>query len=204
MRVRLLALLALCGVVTPALRSQSTPVPVEPESRIWFDGTATLHGFTCTAGEFAAEVQPAAAHQDSTSRRPVQRRGTLTIPVRRLECGDGKMEKSMRKALRADENPDIRFELVEYDLARQSDDSATVRADGTLELAGETRSVSLVVGAKRRADGAVRLTGSRALYMTDFGITPPTGLLGLIKAGNRIVVRFDVVVPAERLATASR
>src|SRR5512146_2882315 len=169
MRVRLLALLALCGVATPALRSQSIPVEIEPESRIWFDGTATLHGFTCIAGAFAAEVQPA-AHHDGASGGQAQRRGTLTIPVRRLECGDGKMEKSMRKALKADANPDIRFELVEYNLARQTDDSATVRADGTLQLAGETRSVSLVVGAKRRADGAVRLTGSRALYMTDFGI----------------------------------
>lgn len=203
MRVSPFALLALVGVAAPALRSQDIPVTVRPESRIWFDGTATLHAFSCTAGAFAATTaRPSAARDDTTPGARVKQRATITIPVRQLGCGDGKMEASMRKALKADENPDIRFELTDYAVSPETDDSAVVSADGTLELAGEERPVALTVGAKRRADGTVRLTGSQALLMTDFGIRPPTALFGVIKAGNRIVVRFDLVVSAEQVTAA--
>ncbi|HEU4643419.1 MAG TPA: YceI family protein [Gemmatimonadaceae bacterium] len=204
MRVSPFALIAFVGIATPALRSQDVvPVPVRPESRIWFDGNATMHAFTCTAGEFAASVARSGAPDDDTfTGTRVVRHATLTIPVGRLGCGDGKMEKSMRKALKADANPDIRFELAGYEIRRETNDSAVVTADGTLELAGAERPVALTVSAKRRADGAVRLTGSQELLMTDFGIRPPSAMFGMIKASNRIVVRFDLVVSAEQVTAA--
>ncbi|MGH9361260.1 MAG: hypothetical protein ACRD2T_05030, partial [Thermoanaerobaculia bacterium] len=40
--------------------------------------------------------------------------------------------------------------------------------------------------------GRYRITGALELKMTDFGIQPPTALMGLIRAGDGLRVRFDL------------
>ena len=67
---------------------------------------------------------------------------------------------------------------------------------GTITLAGEQRPVTVTAQGQRMDDGLVRIQGRHALRMTDFDIEPPTGLLGLVRAHDDIVVRFDLVVSA--------
>ena len=38
------------------------------------------------------------------------------------------------------------------------------------------------------------LKGSEEILLTDYGIDPPTALLGLIRTGDRITIEFDMVV----------
>jgi hypothetical protein len=42
--------------------------------------------------------------------------------------------------------------------------------------------------------------------MTDFGVKPPTALLGTLKTDNKVVVKFELVVGPETIiaATSSR
>jgi hypothetical protein len=46
------------------------------------------------------------------------------------------------------------------------------------------------------ADGwtTIRTTGRLALKMTDFGVDPPTALLGTLRTGDEVTVYFDVTV----------
>jgi hypothetical protein len=44
----------------------------------------------------------------------------------------------------------------------------------------------------------MKASGAIPLLMTDFGITPPTGLFGLIRSRNEITVRFELMVSANR------
>jgi hypothetical protein len=65
---------------------------------------------------------------------------------------------------------------------------------GELTLAGEQREIEMVVVAERLADGRFTLVGSRELKMTDFNITPPSALFGLIKAKDTVEVVFDLMI----------
>ena len=103
----------------------------------------------------------------------------------------------MYNALRADQYPTIDFRFsglvggVEHDI-----DAKTYRATiaGALTLAGTSRTIQLPVQAVRLGRDRFRLRASLPLRMTDFRITPPTALFGMVKAKDELVVNFDLVL----------
>lgn len=213
MRLRLLApaiLLALPPGALP-LGAQRVPVSVAPASRVWLEGSTTLDRFTCRASEFDATVESvdtaataAAAATAQLAAPAARRRVTLTIPVQRLGCGHRKMDDDMRRALRSDANPEIRFRTTGYEIARDGTSHATITVQGSLSIAGRDRPATIVVDATARPDGGAELAGAYATRMTDFGVKPPSALLGVIQARDDIVVHFDIVLTADQVAAAGR
>jgi hypothetical protein len=123
----------------------------------------------------------------------------LRVPVSRLRCGNRQMERDMYRALRAQSYPAIEFRFTELLGGVQHDiDGGTYRAKigGVLSLAGATRTITVDVVATRLARDRFRLHARLPLRMTDFRITPPTALFGLVKAQNDLVVQFDLVLEA--------
>jgi polyisoprenoid-binding protein YceI len=124
---------------------------------------------------------------------PLQRT-VLGIPVRNLRCGNPRMDRDLYRAMRADDHPLMTFRLYTYHTLSPTGATAfMVKAVGTLGLAGRENVVMVDARVERLPDGRVRLRGSKALRMTDFGIEPPTAMLGLVRARDKIVVRFDFV-----------
>ena len=65
---------------------------------------------------------------------------------------------------------------------------------GTLRIAGRERVVRMPVELEEQRDGSVRAKGALPILMTDYGISPPTALFGVVRTENRIVVKFDLLV----------
>ncbi len=125
----------------------------------------------------------------------------LTVPVNTLRCGNRQMERDMYEALRSDAYPTIEFRFlalaggINHDIDRGSY-HATIQ--GVLSLAGTRRNVSVDVEAQRIARDRFRLRARLPLRMTDFRITPPTALFGVVKAKDELVVHFDLVLQEQR------
>jgi hypothetical protein len=165
---------------------------VEPGSRFWIDGTSTLGRYTCAAGgvEGHGDVGAGAARVEAEVR----------VPVGAFDCGQPRMNRDFRQALRAAAHPAIRFRLNRAEtLGREPRPGAwvRVRAAGTIQMAGVERAVAIDAEGQRLAGGRVRIRGAHALRMTDFDVTPPSGLLGLVRAHDGVTVRFDLTA-AER------
>jgi hypothetical protein len=58
------------------------------------------------------------------------------------------------------------------------------------------------VTAARLPDGSVKAEGEVPLLMTDFGVTPPTALLGTLRTDNKITVKFSLLVGPQTIAAA--
>ena len=123
----------------------------------------------------------------------------LRVPVQSLRCGNRQMERDMYRALRSQENPVIEFEFhelvggIEHDI-----DGGSYRAtiSGVLTLAGAERKVKVPVEARRVARDRFRLRATLPLRMTDFRITPPTALFGMVQAKDELEVQFDLYLQA--------
>ena len=103
----------------------------------------------------------------------------------------------MYRALRAENYPVIEFRFeelvggVNHDIDRSS---YKARIAGVLTLAGVTRNVTLEIEAQRVSRDRFRFRARLPLRMTDFRITPPTALFGMVKAKDDLVVQFDLIL----------
>jgi hypothetical protein len=121
----------------------------------------------------------------------------LTIPVAAFRCGNRVMESDMRRALKADAHPAVRFSFRELRGGIQHDlDTGLYHAavTGDLTLAGVTRTIDLTVSAQRLSRTSFRVRAVLPLRMTDFDVTPPSALFGAIRARNDLTVRFDLTL----------
>jgi len=198
--------LALTALLTVAgsLHAQSVRLAVSPESKLWIEGGSNLHDWSCKASsiEAAIEVDESFVKTTtvaSTSLKKVQ----VKVPVRNLKCGNGKMDSNLYKALKADDAPEISYILATFDVVPGAEkDSFTVKAVGALTVAGTEKTVNMDVTAARLPDGGVRAEGALALLMTDFGVKPPTALLGTLRTDNKITVKFSLLVGPQTLSAA--
>lgn len=133
------------------------------------------------------------------NRQKIQFRNTiLIIPARSMECGHKGMNSDLSKALKADRFPNISINLKEADALRSgvinlSDPTGfNVRAE--LSVAGVTRTVSLVSQGQDIGNNTYHFTGEYSLAMSDYGITPPVALFGMIKVRDNLKIRFDLKV----------
>jgi polyisoprenoid-binding protein YceI len=169
---------------------------VWPDSQFWIDGTSTVNEFTCAASEVAGhgivdEEEGAPAEQTNLH-------AEVVIPVRAFDCGVRQMNRDFYEALKGQAFPAVRFTLNRAEVlpAPPYAEWTPVKAWGTLTLAGEQRPVTVTAQGRRLGNGRYRIQGQHALRMTDFDIEPPTGLLGLVRAHDDIVVRFDLIAAA--------
>ena len=202
---RMVLLLITAAAVTaslaPAVQAQSrdgwvSAAALSPASRLWLEGSSNVNRFTCRAEGLSGSVRvgpPSEVWEITGLPEPLQR-STLGIPVATLRCGNRRMDRDLYRALRVAEHPLMTFRLYTYhSLSSTSAAVFTVKAVGVLGLAGRESVVRVDARVERLADGSVRLRGSKPLRMTDFGIDPPTAMMGLVKAHDEVVVRFDFV-----------
>jgi len=198
--------LALTALLTVAgsLHAQSVRLAVGPESKLWIEGGSNLHDWSCKASSIDAAIEVDESFVKtttvaSTSLKKVQ----VKVPVRNLKCGNGKMDSNLYKALKADDAPEISYILATFDVVPGAEkDSFTVKAVGALTVAGTEKTVNMDVTAARLPDGGVRAEGALALLMTDFGVKPPTALLGTLRTDNKITVKFSLLVGPQTLSAA--
>ena len=156
--------------------------------QIWVEGTSSIRDWDCQVGQFAGTLDADVEGTDLTSLG-----GTIvTIPVQGIDCGNGTMNRHLRDAL--GQTP-IRYTLTSATLgAPEADGWTTIRTTGRLTISGTMRPAQMTVKGKALDDGRFRFTGQHALLMTDFGIDPPTALLGTLKTRDEVTVYFDVTV----------
>jgi len=196
-----LALTALCTFAGSA-RAQSIRLAVAPESKLWIEGGSNLHGWSCKASSIDAMIDVDEAFLKSSS-PTLLKKVQVKVPVRNLKCGHGGMDNNLYKALKADDTPDISYILGTFDVVPGTNDSFTVKSVGTLKIAGTEKTVNMDVTASKLPDGGIRAEGELPLLMTDFGVKPPTAMLGTLRTDNKVTVKFSLLVGPQTLTAAS-
>lgn len=148
-------------------------------------GSSNVRSWSCTSTQLAGTMEAELDGQRLTSVDGVR----VSIPVQALNCGNGQLTSKVRELLANGNNNLIRFTLTNAELAQNQ-----VRTTGTLNIAGVSRSTRINATAAAADNGRIRLTGEVALKMSDFGIDPPTAMLGTLRSDDDVTVRFNVTV----------
>ena len=112
---------------------------------------------------------------------------SVTVLVEGIKSEKGRiMNGKTYKALVSEDHPNITFEATSVAV-----NGADITAKGNLNIAGETRPVTLNA-TWSLSGGAIALSGEYAFKMTDFGIKPPTAMMGTMKTSDDITVKYAV------------
>jgi polyisoprenoid-binding protein YceI len=189
---------------TAGAQSDDVRLVLGPLSELTFEGTSTMHAFHCKTTKLEATVNVDPTYVEarlSKLNRPLKTIDVV-IPVKSLSCGSGGLEKNMLKTLKADKYPEIRYHLSTYQVdGAATDDGMTLRAVGTVTVAGQQKTFEMLVKTSRGTNGNATATGTQTLLMTDFGIKPPVFMLGTLKTGNKITVSFKLNMSPRAVAT---
>ncbi len=124
----------------------------------------------------------------------------VEIPVRAIKSGEKLMDTKTYETFDVEKNPNITFKLIEVNSLRVEGNQVNVTVTGNLTMAGVTRKISIKsIGSSTKA-GVYEFKGSVALKMTDFKMSPPTAMLGLMKVGDAITLKYDVSFENPQLA----
>lgn len=204
--------LATCLVGARATAQNSTSavkLAVREDSKLWIEGSSNLHGWSCKATTLDAAINVDPAWEATPANEPLDvprllKRVEVKVPVQGMKCGNGKMERIMYEALRSGEAPTISYILGSFDaVPGEAKDSFVVHTVGTLTIAGKENTVRMDVRAERLPDGAVRAVSEVPVLMTDYGVKPPTALLGTLRTGNKVTVKFELFVGPRTLIAAN-
>ena len=175
-----------------------------PASKMWIEGTSNVHDWKMEAMQIDAQIELDAAGLAAAPGKMLKS-VKLTIPARALKSEHAKMDENARKALKADKNPDIVYTLTTVEaVTAETKDGFTLKTAGTLQIAGVENAVNADIVAIRQADGTIKATGTVPVKMTAFQMKPPTAMLGAIKCGDEVKVKFDLMVGPKVVAVNDR
>jgi polyisoprenoid-binding protein YceI len=178
------------------LGAQSAKIAVVPASSITVEGTSNVHAWHLTSATFTTDIEMVAPVAAAAKVEAV----TLTLPVTTLKSGKGGLDKNTYKALNAEKHPDITFRMTSYD-AVPSASAAKAIVKGMLTVNGVSKEVALDATITGDAASGLKAVGTTKFQMTDFGVKPVTALMGAIKTGNDVTIKFALTgTVAQRVA----
>lgn len=192
-------LVALAGL--PAgLRAQQA----QSRPPLTISGTSTVRPWECRVPTYRMTLEPTSGYEQPVldGTKAIQSL-QLTIDVDSIDCGIGKMNEHLRKALRADKYGQIEFDLRLYDLSAASE-GIDATAEGQLTIDATSRPVTLQIHLTPGKDGTLQARGQYTLDMKDYGVKPPKLMFGMLKVGKDVKVAFNVSVDQTTPVVASR
>jgi polyisoprenoid-binding protein YceI len=152
--------------------------------------TMTIYG-TTNVHDFKTNVQQIQGEVTVNSAKKIQSLN-VEIPVRSIKSGEKLMDNKTYEAFKDTKYPTISFSVIDVSSLQINGDNINVIVNGNLTVAGVTKKISFKSTGKNSKPGVYTFKGSVPLKMTDFNMKPPTAMLGVMKVGDAITLKYDV------------
>lgn len=166
-----------------AFAQQSYQVSTE-ESSLIIKGTSSLHDWESKVEEFSGS---ALFLVDGTSIELIEELSFSAV-TESIKSGKRVMDKKTRGALDAKNHPQIEFAFSS--IVEGTEDS--LKVTGTLTLAGVTNEITVNGAYQLDEDGSIIISGLVPINMEDYGVKPPTAMMGTLKTGKDVQVEYQI------------
>tara|TARA_B100000508_G_C11449570_1_gene273273 strand:- start:526 stop:1122 length:597 start_codon:yes stop_codon:yes gene_type:complete len=169
---------------TTAVRSYQLD---DNQSHFIIKGTSSLHDWEMISNDFEGVITYELL-SDIINVEKVH----VNVGVTTLESGKKIMNKKCYDALKSDDHPTIKYRFGQLkNLTNTSNNTFSGVFSGTLDIAGVKKNVNIDVVITLTSN-SITIKGEKPLKMTDFGVEPPTALLGTLKTGDDIIIDFNL------------
>lgn len=186
MKVRNIALHLVAAAVLAATALTAQVWTAAEGTSVKVSGTSTLHAWEVESKKVEGTVTAETSFFETGAPTPKVR---IEIPTKSLLSDKDKMNKLMWDALKADQHPKIVYEMTSAEKPTATAKGFTVKTSGRLTIAGTTKPIDMLVTATRDGNRTI-FEGTAPIVMTQYGMKPPTAMMGTIKTGDAVKVNF--------------
>jgi len=154
-------------------------------------GTSTLHNWDMKSVKANCT---AAFNQNSAGQVTELTALSFSTPATALKSEHSSMDNNAYKALKTDKNPAITYTMTSATVTNGNGATIIVHSKGKLTIAGTTRDEEIIATVKPNADNTLTVSGSRTISMKDFSMQPPSFMLGTVKTGNDVTLKFSLIL----------
>lgn len=188
-RIQILITFFILSFAVTSVFAQGQELKVDNNAMFWVDGTSTLHDWTVESAKATGIIS---VTDEAITNVWVQ------VAASSLESGKSGMDRRMYDALDTRRNDQIRFESSSITL---NDDQRSGVARGQLTIAGQTRDHEVPFTLSNEG-GSWKFSGTTTFKKTKFSIDPPTAVMGTIRTGDDITVRFEIKTDRPQIVRA--
>lgn len=189
-----LALLTCLATMQPLHKAAHAPEKwvVTKGCTLRVNGSTNMNKFSCSIRDYT-NPDTLTLQKSCGKNATVALSGSLGLPVADFNCLSNVMTNDLRKTLKAKEHPRLTITFVslkQYPVlsSRQEVTCGMVN----IELAGASKKFEINYRISRDEQQVIHLTGNQQIKFTDFNLTPPRKLGGMIRANDLLEVEFDL------------
>ena len=187
----LLALYGFTPLEGPGPKTSSTKWLVSKGGSLKVNGSTNVNKFSCAIPSYTSP--DTLVLKNCGSNGNISLKGEVSLPVNAFNCGRAMMTADLRKTLKAAEFPRLKIRFISL----SSNPITVVKQDELkgmveIELAGVTKQFEVNYTFTRTSKNVIRMVGERSINFSDFNLTPPKRLGGMVKANNQLSVEFQL------------
>lgn len=181
--------------VSVRTQGQEYRIFIHPTSKVTVYGSTNVNNFKFDYTEEITLDKPVQVKQQGGALRLSG--GYIDLKVRAFDSGNGIMNKDFRKMLLEEENPFIQVELTSL---MPSWLPENVWLEGKAEIAVNINQIirKYTVKCKVENPGSLLIYGRQKVLLTDFGLTPPVRMMGMVKVNEWVDLDFALRFATDR------
>ena len=187
MKNYILYLILCCSSVIFA-QSQFCEISVQglKESTLYITGKTNINTFTC---EFNTEyLKPCQQILYCEKEEVIEfKNAGLVLKATGFDCGSRGINRDFQKLLQTDKYPEIKLELLKAELKNNK-----IMTTLNIVMAGKSRTYAVPVAI--RGGETKNFNGQLVLQLSDYDLSLPSKLFGLIEVKDEITIDFDIAV----------
>lgn len=187
-KFKLLAFIAFFGIASMVTAQKS--YKLDKTSTFTVSGTSTLHDWDMTSPSGTGKTTTATGTATLTiadSKLTAIEALSINLPVENIKSHKEKMDKVAYEHLDTKKHPNIKYVLKSAHKVNET----TWELTGTYTIVGANKVFKTTVKTTVTKDG-LNLQGSEKIKFSDFGMERPKALLGTVKAGDELTLKFNV------------
>ncbi len=151
------------------------------------NGSTNINKFNCTIPDYPLPDTLTFSREKNTE--TIRISGAMVLEVKNFDCHHPIMTADLRKTLKVKEFPKITVTFISLSKYPEHDNE-NITGTVTIQLAGATRRFEVDYRFTQQNDETLTLIGTKQVNFSDFNITPPRKLGGMIKTNNELSVEF--------------
>lgn len=167
---------------------------IEKTSSLSIEGKSNVNSFKCDIVEYLNRDTILLYKDNSGEQKPILTKGGLTININRFDCHQNYVTADLKKTLKAKEDANMKINLVSFGYMKSNQSNQAIKGIVEIQLAGITKKLEIDYAVNKNQGGVLHLVGTKKLLFSDFKLTPPKKLAGLIKVEEEITVSFQLIL----------